>query len=176
MIITFNLVPHPTCISQFLNRFVSPPPTFPISSSFHCITSTLHLSPTYFPSMERRPPGHTPPPPPAILRRSICAPHRVPVSAVVSHIVRPRCCRPQPAPRSLSDPGGSPTAVPPTSLCTASLPVCCSDPLNLLGLDFSGAGSSSGNIDRKGWPGVGVGYVQVDGVPCQESRLGTGLK
>ena len=138
MIITFNLVPHPTCISRFLNRFVSPPPTFPISSSFRCITSTLHPIPTYFPGMERRPLGHIPPPPSAILCRLLCTPRRVTVSAVVSCIVRLPQCRSQPAPRSLSDPGGSPTAGPSAYLCIASLPVCCSDPRNLLGLDFSG--------------------------------------
>ena len=89
MINTFILAPRPTCLSRFLDYFVShflPPP---ISSVRHLRTSHLHPLPTSFPGRERRPTGRRPHPPPASLRRSLCTPRRMPESSIVSRIVCP---------------------------------------------------------------------------------------
>ena len=123
MINTGILSPHPTCLSRFLNRFISSPPTSPTSSGCHRCTSHLHPPPTYFTGTELRLPGCRPPPPPIILRRLLCAPRRVPASTVVSRIDRPPRCHSRTAPRSLSAPGGLPAAGPSASLCPAS-PLC----------------------------------------------------
>ena len=48
------------------------------------------------------------------------------------------CCRPRTAPRSLSDPGGSPVAVPSVPLCLClSLPMCCAASWHVLVLGLS---------------------------------------
>ena len=134
MINTFILAPHPTCLSRFLDRFVSPPPNAPHqwrSSSPHLSfipaphllswhgTLSTWTSPT--PTPRQPPPLNLRPAPRACVYRRV--PRRSP----------PRCC-PRPAPRSLSAPGGSPAAGPSASLCPASLPMCCSTSLHLLGL------------------------------------------
>ena len=138
MITTFNLVPRPTCLSRFLGCFVPPPPTKTISSGRCCITSNLHPLPNSFPGTERRPPRRRPQPPPVSLHHSLCAPRRVPASAIVSHIIHPPCFHPRNEPSSLSSHGGYTAAGPSASLCPASLPLCCYDSRHLLGLGFSG--------------------------------------
>ena len=89
MINTFILAPRPTCLSRFLDYFVSPLLPPPISIVRHLRTSHLHSLPTSFPGTERRSTGRRPHPPPASLRRSICALRRVPASAVKSCVVHP---------------------------------------------------------------------------------------
>ena len=126
---TFILAPLPTCLSHFLNHFVSPPPTAPISSGHCCSTSHLHLLPTSFPGTEHRPPGRCPHPIPARFRRLLYTSRLLPAFAVVSCIICLPRCRPWPASRSLSSPGGSPgrslhipyVLSPPP--CAATLPV-----------------------------------------------------
>ena len=129
MITTFNLFPRTTCLSCFLDRFVSVPSTAPIISG-HCrSTTSLQPLPTYFPGTERRPSRRRPHPPPDSLRRSLCAPRRMPASAIVSHVVcstvsslglQPGPCRPigvQPLRVSRR------LCVPPSTLCAAPIPV-----------------------------------------------------
>ena len=89
MIITFNLVPRPTFLSRFLDRFFYPyyPPL--ISSGCHHSTSTLYLLPTFFPGTERCPLERFPHPSPSSLRISLCTPCLMPESAVASRVVHP---------------------------------------------------------------------------------------
>ena len=103
MINTFIIDPRPTCLSRFLDYFVSPLLPPPISSVRHLRTSHLHPLPTSFPGTERRPTGRCPHPPPASLRRSLCTQHPTPYACVCLRVPHrsPPCVWPQPTPRSL---------------------------------------------------------------------------
>ena len=171
MINTFILAPHPTCLSRFLDSFFFPLLPPPISSSLCHSTSHLHLPPTSFPGTELRPPGRLPHLPMDNRCRSLCAPHSVPVSSVVSCIVQPLRCRLWPAPRYLSAPGGSPAAGPSASMCPASLIVYCSDSCHLLGF------GSSGYLFRVRTMGLGASSPWKSLVPypkCMVTLLSSG--
>ena len=128
VITTYSIPSRPTCLSHFSVFYHFPTPSYPLPPP---PVALVFLAPLYL--YTRSPPplwvwyvfhlefSHTCHLPASDAR--LCIPRHVPASAAISRGHSTPLCRPWPAPRSLSDPGVSPSAGPSVSL-VSRLPPC----------------------------------------------------
>ena len=116
---TFLFYPsHPTCINFFLGLFISLlyPTSTPSLAFVIAVPLFFTPSPPPLPAQKYVYLDVVPTRYPSASAAWLCAPRCVPESAAVSCVRSTPLCHPQPATRSLSDYGGSPSAGPSVSL------------------------------------------------------------